>query len=172
MICGKPHLRNSDSRSLPPERPPDPESRSPGAVTALGASELDQLGRKVFSKANRRKRFAQALVRAEPTAPSDPQSQLAPFQGLAVPLPVGAPSENRCRPAHSAARVIAAATYTLVIEHLVTVDMDDGQPLPPYIDDDVIWSIVRQADGHTLWRRIFLRLKPNGGAQARRAADC
>jgi hypothetical protein len=50
--------------------------------------------------------------------------------------------------------------------------MDDGQPLPPYIDDDVIWSVVRQADGLTLWRRIFLRSKPNSGAHARRAADC
>jgi hypothetical protein len=37
----------------------------------------------------------------------------------------------------------AAATATdpgvgLIIEHTTTVDMPDGQPLPPYINDDVV----------------------------------
>jgi hypothetical protein len=43
-----------------------------------------------------------------------------------------------------------------VIERTVTSDMDDGQPLPPLIEDGLVWRIVRRADGRTLWRRIFL----------------
>ena len=44
----------------------------------------------------------------------------------------------------------------LCIEHVTTVDMDDGQPLPPYIGDGV-WHVVDRADGRTTWRRIFLQ---------------
>jgi hypothetical protein len=44
----------------------------------------------------------------------------------------------------------------LCIEHATTVDMDDGQPLPPYIDG-IVWHIVHCADGCTTWRRIFLQ---------------
>jgi hypothetical protein len=44
----------------------------------------------------------------------------------------------------------------LCIERTITVDMDDGQSLPPYIDDGVVWHVVRRANGHTVWRRIFL----------------
>ena len=44
----------------------------------------------------------------------------------------------------------------LVVEYAVTVDMDDGQPLPPYVDDG-IWRIVRRLPGNrTRWRRIRL----------------
>jgi hypothetical protein len=66
---------------------------------------------------------------------------------------------------------MTAASRILIVEHVVTADMDDGQPLPPYTDDDVIWRAVRQADGHTLWRRIFLGSMPNSSAHARRAAN-
>jgi hypothetical protein len=40
------------------------ESESPGAVAALGASEIAQLGGKVFSETKRQNRFAQASIRA------------------------------------------------------------------------------------------------------------
>jgi hypothetical protein len=39
------------------------------------------------------------------------------------------------------------ATPTLIIEHVTTVDMRDGQPLPPFIDNGVIWHVVRRAGG-------------------------
>jgi hypothetical protein len=35
--------------------------------------------------------------------------------------------------------------------------MDDGQPLAPFIDDGVVWHLVRRTDGRTLWRRLFFR---------------
>jgi hypothetical protein len=41
---------------------------------------------------------------------------------------------------------------TLIIEHLVTADMADGQPLPPWIVDHIVWCVVRRAAGRTLWR--------------------
>jgi hypothetical protein len=44
----------------------------------------------------------------------------------------------------------------LIIEYADTVDMPDGQPLPPYIDDNVVWHVVRRADAWTRWRRIRL----------------
>jgi len=45
----------------------------------------------------------------------------------------------------------------LCIEHVATVDMDDGQSLPPYIDDHIIWCRVRRLPGsRTLWRRLFV----------------
>lgn len=28
--------------------------------------------------------------------------------------------------------------------------MDDGQALPPFIDDNVVWHVVRRADGRSL----------------------
>jgi hypothetical protein len=34
--------------------------------------------------------------------------------------------------------------------------MDDGQPLPPLIEDGVAWHVVRRADARTLWRRLSL----------------
>jgi hypothetical protein len=35
--------------------------------------------------------------------------------------------------------------------------MDDGQPLPSPIEDDIVWRVVhRLPDGKTLWRKIFL----------------
>jgi hypothetical protein len=43
------------------------------------------------------------------------------------------------------------ANQVLAIEHVVTRDMDDGQPLPPLIEDGVAWHVVRRADGRTQW---------------------
>jgi hypothetical protein len=35
--------------------------------------------------------------------------------------------------------------------------MADGQPLPPFIENAVVWRVVRRLpDGKTLWRKIFL----------------
>jgi hypothetical protein len=58
----------------------------------------------------------------------------------------------------------------LAIEHAVTTDMDDGQPLPPFIEDRIVWHVVRRADGRTIWRRLYLKTKPShvaAGAQRR-----
>jgi hypothetical protein len=52
--------------------------------------------------------------------------------------------------------VVRSAIRTLCIEHSITADMADGQPLPPYTEDGVVWHVVRRTDGRTLWRRIFL----------------
>jgi hypothetical protein len=48
------------------------------------------------------------------------------------------------------------AAPALIIEYATTADMDDGQALPPFIDDGVVWHVVRRMAEHTLWRRIFL----------------
>jgi len=46
----------------------------------------------------------------------------------------------------------------LVIEHQITADMADNQPLPPLYEHDAIWRVVRRLPGHkTLWRRISLQ---------------
>jgi hypothetical protein len=63
ICCGKNHLfRHRDTRRFPPERPPDAESRSPGAVAALGASKSDRLGRQVVAEINRQKQLSQAPI--------------------------------------------------------------------------------------------------------------
>jgi hypothetical protein len=46
---------------------------------------------------------------------------------------------------------------TLVIEHSVTADMPNGQSLPPFIEDGVVWCVVHRDDGRTLWRRISIQ---------------
>jgi hypothetical protein len=38
-------------------------------------------------------------------------------------------------------------------DYVVTADMPDGQPLPPYFEVGSIWQIVRRHAGRTLWRR-------------------
>ena len=81
-------------------------------------------------------------------------------------------AQRRLAGAPKGKRSHGTAANILVIEHIVTADMDDGQPSPPHIDNDVLWRVVRRADGHTLWRKIFLHSKPNSSAHARRAADC
>jgi hypothetical protein len=63
---------------------------------------------------------------------------------------------------HTAAAV-AAHTF-LIVELVDTVDMPDGQPLPPYIDDGVVWHVARPLPGaRTRWRRISLaeNLRPD-----------
>jgi hypothetical protein len=49
-----------------------------------------------------------------------------------------------------------SATPALCIEHSVTADMADGQPLPPYTDRGVAWQVVRRVDSRTTWRRLLL----------------
>jgi hypothetical protein len=44
----------------------------------------------------------------------------------------------------------------ILIEHQTTADMDDGQVLPPLIENGIVWCVVRRAHGFTLWRRLSL----------------
>jgi hypothetical protein len=37
--------------------------------------------------------------------------------------------------------------------YIITADLDDGQPCPPYIDDGIPWRVVQRRNGRTLWRR-------------------
>jgi hypothetical protein len=51
-----------------------------------------------------------------------------------------------------------ASMPMLMIEHAVTCNMDDGQSLPPIIEDGVVWHAVCPLPGaRTLWRRISLQ---------------
>jgi len=46
----------------------------------------------------------------------------------------------------------------IAIEHQITADMPDHQPLPPFLDDNAIWCVVRRLPNQqTLWRRISLQ---------------
>jgi hypothetical protein len=46
---------------------------------------------------------------------------------------------------------------SVIVEYVDTADMADGQSLPPYIDDGVVWQVVRHLpDNRTRWRRIRL----------------
>jgi hypothetical protein len=56
----------------------------------------------------------------------------------------------------AASESASCARPTLCIEHAVTADMADGQPLPPLIEDGVAWHVVRRANGRTTWRRLLL----------------
>ena len=49
--------------------------------------------------------------------------------------------------------------FKIAIGHVTTADMDDGQPLPPFVEDGVAWCVVRRQHGCTLWRRITLQTK-------------
>jgi hypothetical protein len=51
----------------------------------------------------------------------------------------------------------------LVVEHATTVDMDDGQPLPPFMEDGVLWGVVNRANGTTKWRRITFQTTERSG---------
>lgn len=56
----------------------------------------------------------------------------------------------------AASESASCATPALRIEHSVNADMADGQPLPPLIEDGVVWHVVRRANGRTTWRRLLL----------------
>ena len=56
--------RQKVSGKFPTEKPPDPESKSPGAVAAHGAPEIDELGRHVASENILQQHFTQAPIRA------------------------------------------------------------------------------------------------------------
>jgi hypothetical protein len=56
----------------------------------------------------------------------------------------------------------------VVIEYVDTADMADGQPLPPNLDDDVVWWMVRRLpDNRTRWRRIRLSSQLSQPARGR-----
>ena len=52
------------------------------------------------------------------------------------------------------------SAHLLRIQLIPTADMPDGQPLPPCINDDVVWHVVDRADARTRWRRISLAENP------------
>ena len=73
------------------------------------------------------------------------------------------PAEN-LRPAPRSglprrARRTGQAMINLVIEHVITADMPDGQPLPPFYEHDAIWHLVDRFHDQkkTLWRRISIQ---------------
>jgi hypothetical protein len=44
------------------------------------------------------------------------------------------------------------------IDYTITADMPDGQALPPFMDESVVWHVVRRLPGgSTLWRSISIR---------------
>jgi hypothetical protein len=46
----------------------------------------------------------------------------------------------------------------LIVEHVMTDDLDDGRPVRPgFVDEGIYWTCVRRLpNGETLWRRIRL----------------
>jgi hypothetical protein len=59
---------------------------------------------------------------------------------------------------------------SIIVEYVDTADMADGQPLPPYIDDGVVWRVVRRLpDSRTRWRCI--RLSSQSSQPSRRRTD-
>jgi hypothetical protein len=54
----------------------------------------------------------------------------------------------------------------IIIDHRTTVDMEDGQPLPPFYEHelDATWRIVSRFHDQkkTLWRRIRFSPSPTG----------
>jgi hypothetical protein len=49
----------------------------------------------------------------------------------------------------------ATGSAIIEISHCITSDIPDGRPSPPP-DRDVLWVVVRRANGCTLWRAIHL----------------
>jgi hypothetical protein len=149
---------------------PAETSSEPGVDVDVGKRDNNLLDRQL-KKCNRPRR----RLKRRPTRKTVAQPELRRAQRPAVAAPLEPLHGLRVRlrdicPCGSCMAPYRASAGLLVIEHAVTADMQDGQPLPPYNDQDTIWRVVRRADGLTSWRRIFLRLT-NGGAGARRAAD-
>jgi hypothetical protein len=46
----------------------------------------------------------------------------------------------------------------LIVEHVTTTDLLDGQVCPPYYDG-AVWCVVHRSGGRALWRRLFLKTK-------------
>jgi hypothetical protein len=58
------------------------------------------------------------------------------------------------------------------IEHVITTDMETGRPLPPLIENGIIWRVVRRLpNGRTLWRRIALQTDTSSSTAAARRRD-
>jgi hypothetical protein len=45
-------------------------------------------------------------------------------------------------------------------DYIITVDLDDGQVCPPYIEDGIPWRVVVRRNGRTLWCRGTQRVRP------------
>jgi hypothetical protein len=68
-------------------------NKSPGAVAALGASVVDQLGRQVIPETNRQQQPPQALIR---TAGAGDRALMAAFNGGVQRRPAFRTPEQRC----------------------------------------------------------------------------
>jgi hypothetical protein len=67
--------------------------------------------------------------------------------GTVIPFQIGDLNGYGISPLSSP---IKSVVRTLSIEHRTTAGTDDGQPLPPLIENAVMWHVVRRADGHTI----------------------
>lgn len=63
----------------------------------------------------------------------------------------------------ASAEAQATPIVVIAVEHAATVDMDDSQPLPPFMEDGVLWGVVNRANGTTKWRRITLQTTERSG---------
>jgi hypothetical protein len=76
-------------------------------------------------------------------------------------LPLIPSAEGRATPpspSASAPRSTAPISCRMLIEHVVTADLDDGSPVVPgFVDDGIYWAcVVRLPNARTRWRRISL----------------
>ena len=58
---------------------------------------------------------------------------------------------------NGAAPAVNRREPSLTIEYATTADMDDGQPLPPFIEGGIPWRVVMRVGGHTIWCRPLLK---------------
>ncbi len=68
-------------------------------------------------------------------------------------------------PLASEPRSVEPISCCMLVEHVVTADLDDGSPVVPgFVDDGIHWACVaRLPDARTLWRRISLaETRPTG----------
>jgi hypothetical protein len=79
-----------------------------------------------------------------------------------TPHPRGSQARlERRGPAVEGFSTLTDSNVGLIIEHATTVDLADGQPLPPLIFDGVVWRVVcRLAGARTRWGRIALAENP------------
>jgi hypothetical protein len=54
----------------------------------------------------------------------------------------------------------ASSPTTQPSVYILTVDLDDGQVCPPYVDDGIPWRVVQRRSGRTLWCRGVQQVRP------------
>jgi hypothetical protein len=91
---------------------------------------------------------------------SGPRSLLEALLEVEAGRPLGAVLDRYARiPAHIpralGADALRPQIHRIKISHSVTSDIADGRQWPPP-DPDVLWVVVRRAEGCTVWRSIQL----------------